>query len=155
MAMYKCYVIRIYIPVQLDELGDKKVQLSKPLRHLPHVAQIIEVIASSQRVGRLGNYSNVYEITEGEEWYTPHEEANPGLGHPNQESGVHSVVLTTYAVNIERSELDAFVAEIVKVHPWEHPVVECIGPEGAFVWLPDSHASAISSSSQTTESSFV
>ena len=124
MALQKCYVIKIYIPVRLDELGDKKAQIRTLLRHLPYVAKIIDVIASSPRVGVLGNYSNVLEITEGEEWYTPQQDAQPRLGDCNQESGVHSVVLMTYAVDIDRNELDTFIEDVVKVHPWEHPVVK-------------------------------
>lgn len=150
MSLQKCYVIRIYIPVRLDELDDKKRQFSRPLRHLPHVAKIINVISSSQHIGILGNYSNVLEITEGEEWYMPQQDAQPRLGHHNQESGVHSVVLTTYAVDIDRNELDTFIEDIVRAHPWEHPVIECIGPEGPLVWLPNS---TVSHPSVTVESS--
>jgi hypothetical protein len=51
--------------------------------------------------------------------------------------GVHSVILTTYAVDVDRSELDTFIEDVVRVHPWEHPVIECIGPEGPLVWFPD------------------
>ena len=144
MSLQKCYVIRIYIPVQLDELGDKKRQLRRPLRHLPYVAKIIDVISSSPHIGVLGNYSNVLEITEGEEWYRPQQDAQPHLGHHNQESGVHSVILTTYAVDIDRNELDTFIEDVVRVHPWEHPVIECIGPEGPLVWLPNPKVSPTS-----------
>jgi hypothetical protein len=153
MSLQKCYVIRIYIPVRLDELGNKKEQLRKPLRHLPYVAKIIDVISSSQHVGILGHYSNVFEITEGEEWYTPQQDAQPRLGDHHQESGVHSVILTTYAVDIDRDELDTFIEEVVRVHPWEHPVIECIGPEGPLVWLPHSPVSPTSLPSQMVEPS--
>lgn len=144
MSLQTCYVIKIYIPVQLEELENKHKPLVTPLRQLPYVAKIIDVITSSNSIGRLGSYFNVLEISEGEEWYTPYHNAHPSLGQQGRESGVHSVTLTTYAVHVSRNELDIFIEKVVNAHPWEHPVIECIGPDGPLVWLPDAEKSQLS-----------
>jgi hypothetical protein len=137
MSLQSCYIIKIYVPAHIEELGDTVAEQREPLRTRSRfLREILQVIEASSMVGRLGNYAGLYELSQGEEWYTPQSGAHPHLGRPGRESGVSSIIITTYAVGIERKQLEAFVERIARVHPWEHPVIECFGPEGPLVWMP-------------------
>jgi len=137
MPLKECSVIRIYVPLEMEEMSDELPQSQGRLRtRSPYLSKILDILATSEGVGQLGNYCSVYELADGEEWYTPMQSAHPNLGKPEVESGVRIAVVTTYAVGMSRPQIEDFLEKVVRVHPWEHPVIEYFSSEGPLVWFP-------------------
>ena len=134
MGLEVCHIIRIYIPLMPE--SSEKEYLNDPERSV-YVRRIQEVLKKYSQVGRLGKYGSLYEMSQGQEWFTPLEGAEPRLGHLGRETRVDSVVLTTYVIGWDSQEINEFIRELAGAHPWEHPIIECIGPEGPQVWMPD------------------
>jgi hypothetical protein len=137
MPLKECSVIRIYVPLEMEEMSDGLAQSQGTLlSRSPYLSKILDILATSEEVGRLGNYCSVYELVDGEEWYTPTQSAHPSLGRPEVESGVRIAVVTTYAVGVSRPQIEEFLEKVVNAHPWEHPVIEYFSSEGSLVWFP-------------------
>jgi len=79
-------------------------------------------------VGALGEYRDVAHFSLCLERFTP-----PGAFAPSR---VPAVTITTYSRGT-LVEIEALARAVAEVHPWEHPVVHCMGSEGSWVWLPE------------------
>jgi hypothetical protein len=119
MPLLPSWIVRIHVPIGVSR------------RHpFAAVRAVLGVIRESERFGRLGVYRDVSELNLGQERFS--REGNPQRAH------WATVTLTTYAQQASFEELEAFVQRVAKVHPWEHPVIECSGPQGTFTWSPES-----------------
>ncbi len=137
MSLQSCYIVRIYLPISSDDSGNKPLNSSQELRKgQKALSEMLDLIAQSDEIGRLGSYDNVYELSMGEEWYTPLHSAKPTKGREGVESGGKVIVITTYAVHVNFHEIENFIDKVANKHPWEHPVIECLGPSGPMIWMP-------------------
>ncbi len=111
------WIVRVHVPVGASRR-----------RPLAHVRAVLEVIQRHPRAGLLGDYEGVVHLSLAREHF-----ARSG-GAPSRWT---AVTITTYLTEATRAELDTFARELAAAHPWEHPVIDCTGPEGAFVWMPE------------------
>lgn len=153
MPLKPQYIIRIHIPLDVegqdladvadgtdgtDEtvVRDWPAILGSPGTRAPGLQAIIDLISKTEGVGRLGVYDNCFELSPGEEWFIPGEGSHPTKGSLGKATAVKTIVLTTYAVGLSLAKIEAFLDRVVEAHPWEHPVIECLRPSNASVWLP-------------------
>lgn len=119
MALAPAWIVRVQVPVGVRSRR----------RPLDSVHAVLEVLRAHPRAGQMGAYDDVSHATLARERFF-----RPGASAPTQ---CTVVTLTTYLVGADRAEVLALARSIAAVHPWEHPVIECVGPEGAFVWMPE------------------
>jgi hypothetical protein len=112
--------IKIYIPVS----PERSVSLEENVSHSEVLQNIIELIKISEPIGTVGNYSGVHEIGAGIEGFTPEENSTPTLGAYGQPERTRTLVLVTYAPLAAEEAVSVFTTNVVKLHPWEHPVIE-------------------------------
>jgi hypothetical protein len=119
VALAPAWVVRIQVPV-----GARSRR-----RLLDDVRAVLDVLRAHPRAGSVGVYDDVSHATMARERFVAPGESTEAQGTV--------VTLTTYLVGASRAEVDALAREIAAVHPWKHPVIECVGPEGAFLWMPE------------------
>jgi hypothetical protein len=131
VSLVNTYIVKIHIPVDGTPPPDTL------LRDLTPTVSAIVSLFEDYSAGVLGNYSGVYELSAGEEWFTPEEDATPTEGEVHEDTSTPTVVLTTYLLDLGEENLNGFIQQVVDAHPWEHPVIEVYGPEAARIWLPE------------------
>jgi len=88
-------------------------------------APILRFLEGCPELGALGAYRGVCEVTIGLEAFTPVAGAQPTVGEIGQPSRGATAAITTYAkATLPAERLEALVAEIIRLHPWELPVIE-------------------------------
>lgn len=118
MPLLPSWIVRIHVPIGVSRR-----------RPFAAIRAVLDVIHESERFGRLGNYGDVAEIHLGRERFSQRGEGMIARWT--------TTTITTYAQHASFEELEAFVKRVAEVHPWEHPVIECSGPQGTFTWSPD------------------
>jgi hypothetical protein len=108
-----CWVVRVHVPLGVSRR-----------RPLAAVRAVLAAIRGHGRAGRFGDYHHVIHA------WPAHESFSRG----GARSGWFSVALTTHLVGGDRDDVLSLARAIDAAHPWEHPVIECFGPDGAFVF---------------------
>jgi len=123
MALQKFWRVKIYVPVE-SAVGEEVLeQITKDTP--TNVQDIVDVIGRIPGVGQVGNYSDLYELDFGFESYRANEGASPRFGKIGETVNLRKAAMVTYLrYDCEPHFLELLVAEIKKVHPWEHPVIE-------------------------------
>ena len=119
MALVPAWILRVQVPVGVRSRR----------RPLDSVRAVLDVLRAHSRAGHVGDYDDVSHATVARERFVA-----PGAPAATQ---CTVVTLTTYLVGADRAEVEALARSIAAVHPWEHPVIECVGPEGAFLWMAE------------------
>jgi hypothetical protein len=87
---------------------------------------VLGVIRANAVAGRLGAYEDVVELSLGREHYR--------AGGGGTLARGTTTVVTTYLQGVGLAEVEALSDACAAAHPWEHPVIEIVGPDGAFLW---------------------
>ncbi len=138
MSLKNCVIIKIRVPIEEHETlpRDNAHNLEFWRENSPHLQKVLGVIYESDGIGCVGKYENVYKTEMGEERFTAGEGASPKKGTVGVESGGKVIIVTTYAIDMDREQIQKFVEKVVDAHPWEHPVIECYLSDNAMVWMP-------------------
>lgn len=115
-------VIRIHCPVSAIMLARLQAGEAAALADDPVLSAIVGMIRGSDVLGAIGPYRGVFELGFGLESFVPGAQAVPTTGRAGEATVVPTVVVKTYAA--QEANLDAALAAIVAVHPWEVPVIE-------------------------------
>lgn len=111
-----CWVVRVHVPLGLSRR-----------RPLAAVRAVLAAIRGHGRAGRFGDYEHVVHASL----------AHESFSRSGKRSGWLSVALTTHLVGGDQDDVLTLARAIAEAHPWEHPVIECTGPGGSFVFQPD------------------
>lgn len=134
MALREVYVLKIFLPVDEDCMLEMDCTYDKLERKCPSLEKIVDFISASDPVGRVGNYDNVIEIGFGFEGFAPEKGAFPTFGKIGEDTFLESVSVQTYATkDVSFNMIEDFIEEIVKIHPWEHPILELTTKR---MWFP-------------------
>lgn len=128
-----CFVITIYVPLDEQVVLSALTTDDSRLGHVK-LQNVIECIHRYDKIGKLGPYENVYNLSFAQEFYTPGPESEPAEGEIGVESMKRMMILTTYAMDVSISYLEQFFLEVKEAIGWEYPVIECHGPSGTLVW---------------------
>ncbi len=112
MGLATAWVVRVHVP-----LGARS-----RLRPLAELRAVIKVVREHPTAGTLGHYRDVMH-------FTPSLETFDSVRVP-------AVTVTTYLERATRGEVDDLARAVAAVHPWQHPVIECTGPDGPYLWSP-------------------
>ncbi len=115
-------VVRVHCPVSGNVLARLQAGEAAALADDPVLAGVVAVIRGSDVLGAIGPYRGVFELGFGLESFVPGVAAVPAAGQAGAAEVVPTVVVKSYAA--EGADIDAALAAIVAVHPWEVPVVE-------------------------------
>ncbi len=115
-------VVRVHCPVTGNVLARLQAGEAAALGDDPVLAGVVGVIRGSDVLGAIGPYSGVFELGFGLESFVPGAEALPTTGRAGEAAVVPTVVVKTYAAM--DMNIDAELAAIAAVHPWEIPVIE-------------------------------
>ncbi len=128
------YRITIYVPI-LQNRPFLGASLEKMAETSPLIKQLIQMLDDNSVVGRVGQYAGVYEIGLGLEGYLPVSNAQPILGEVGVRTRLRTISFKTYVITgSTRNTIDQFVTDVVKIHPWEHPMIEISDVK---LWIPD------------------
>jgi hypothetical protein len=119
MALSPAWIVRVQVPV-----GARSWR-----RPLAELRAVLAAIHRHPRAGALGAYARVEHLALGLERFV--------VPATSVTVRVPIVTVVTYLCDATRADAEAIARAVAAVHPWEHPVVECDGPEGPFVWMPD------------------
>jgi hypothetical protein len=124
MALEKYFRVTIYVPV--NERWASERSLDKiAIGTSNAVEAITTALWKVPGVGEVGHYSEVYELDFGFESYRAGRDAHPRFGAIGDTSFLGKGAIITYVRrDCDDGTLDRVVAEVCKVHPWEHPVIE-------------------------------
>lgn len=115
-------VVRVHCPVSGNVLARLQAGEAAALRDDPVLAGVVDVIRGSDVLGAVGPYRGVFELGFGLESFVPGAEAVPTAGRAGATEVVATVVVKSYAA--AGADIDAELAAIAAVHPWEVPVIE-------------------------------
>ena len=115
-------VVRVHCPVTGNVLARLQAGEAAALGDDPVLAGVVGVIRGSDVLGAIGPYRGVFELGFGLESFVPGAEALPTTGRAGEAAVVPMVVVKTYAAM--GMNIDAELAAIAAVHPWEVPVIE-------------------------------
>lgn len=115
-------VVRVHCPVTGNVLARLQAGEAAALGDDPVLAGVVGVIRGSDVLGAIGPYRGVFELGFGLESFVPGAEALPTTGRAGEAAVVPMVVVKTYAAM--GADIEAALAAIVAVHPWEVPVIE-------------------------------
>ena len=115
-------VVRVHCPVSGNVLARLQAGEAAALADDPVLSAVVAVIRGSDVLGAVGPYRGVFELGFGLESFVPQADAVPTTGRAGEAAVVPTVVVKTYAV--AGADIDAELAAIVAVHPWEVPVIE-------------------------------
>lgn len=115
-------VVRVHCPVSGNVLARLQVGETAALGDDPVLVGVVGVIRGSDVLGAIGPYRGVFELGFGLESFVPGVEAVPTTGRAGEAAVVPTVVVKTYAAM--GMDIDAELAAIAAVHPWEIPVIE-------------------------------
>lgn len=117
--------LRVFCPVQQDTLAAMLAGDGSALERDAHLAKMVGIVRSDSALGDFGIYKSVLEISPGWELFTPGADAAPTMGEGGSPSISPTAILTIYIAQETPSDLvDLGIAAILKVHPWEVPVIE-------------------------------
>jgi hypothetical protein len=117
--------ITVFCPIAAETLAALARGELEALAHDASAGPLLAFLESCPELGRLGAYSGVCEISLGLEAFTPLAAARPTQGLAGERSHSATAVLTTYApASIPATRLEAILSELVRLHPWEVPVIE-------------------------------
>ena len=117
--------IAVYCPVSPATLGALARGELSALAADPVGGRILGFIEQCPDLGDFGAYTGVCEVAIGLEAVTSTAQARPALGAVGERSHSATAVITTYARDsIPEDRLDALLAELCALHPWEVPVIE-------------------------------
>jgi len=119
MALAPAWTVRIHVP-----LGARSRR-----RPFAELRAILATMRRFPQTGALGEYRHVEHFSLGFERFVA-----PGA---TATARVPVVTITTYMRGASLAEVEAFARTLADAHPWEHPVINCTGPDGSFVWFPD------------------
>jgi hypothetical protein len=129
-------MLKIYFPSKFDNydltnlsLDQLKTDNTNPL------TKLLALISSSKIVGKVGNYQGVKEISFGKEYYIPVDGALPSKGKIGMEEVGDVIIITTYILDAPISDINSFIAQVIQIHPWEHPAIEYYDHVG--LWMPN------------------
>lgn len=114
--------VRVHCPVSGNVLARLQAGEAAALADDPVLSAVVAVIRGSDVLGAVGPYRGVFELGFGLESFVPQADAVPTTGRAGEAAVVPTVVVKTYAV--AGADIDAELAAIVAVHPWEVPVIE-------------------------------
>ncbi len=120
-------VVRVHCPVSGNLLARLQAGEAAALADDPVLAGVVAVIRGSDVLGAIGPYRGVFELGFGLESFVPGSDAVPTTGRAGEAEVVPTVVVKTYAA--DAADIDAALAAIVAVHPWEVPVIEVAAVE--------------------------
>ena len=109
MPLERAWVLRVHVP-------------------LLHVRAVRRVLAEHPACGRMGAFTNVSHSTLSLERFRDPE---------GRWARWTAIALCTYLLGATRATVEEIARHVASAHPWKHPVIECIGPDGTFVWMPD------------------
>ena len=112
----------MHCPVSSNVLALLQAGEAAALGDDPVLAGVVDVIRGSDVLGAIGPYRGVFELGFGLESFVPGAEAVPTTGRAGEAAVVPMVVVKTYAAM--GADIEAALAAIVAVHPWEVPVIE-------------------------------
>jgi hypothetical protein len=123
MPLKRFWRVKIYVPIA-HALGDESLDgIADDTSSSVRV--ILDAIWRVPGVGDVGSYTALYELDFGFESYRAIEGATPKYGAIGETVRVGKAAVVTYVIrDCDPQILDRLTAEIVKVHPWEHPVIE-------------------------------
>lgn len=117
--------ITVFCPVSRDTLGALARGELAALAEDEVGGRMLRYIEACPDLGDFGAYTGVCEVAIGLEAFTAARHAKPTLGAAGERSHSATAVLTTYARHsIPPERLDAILAELCALHPWEVPVIE-------------------------------
>jgi hypothetical protein len=117
--------IVVYCPVSKDTLAALARGELSALAVDPVGGRILGFIERCPDLGNFGAYTGVCEVAIGLEAFTSTSQARPTMGAAGERSHSATAVITTYAPDsIPQDRLDALLAELCALHPWELPVIE-------------------------------
>ena len=111
-----CWIVRVHVPLGLSRR-----------RPLAAARAVLAAIRQHGRAGRFGDYEQVVHASF----------AHESFSRSGERSAWLSVALTTHLVGGDRDDVLVLSRAIAAAHPWEHPVIECMGPDGSFVLGPE------------------
>ena len=134
--MLNSYItIKTYLPVDLSVVSQRPISEKLIVDTNKHLSNIVQFLRESDPVGRVGNYSAVFEIGFGVEGFIPLKFSNPTQGQGNDLEETPSISFTTYASStLSKGIIHTFVDRLADIHPWEHPVIEIASIE---LWMPN------------------
>jgi hypothetical protein len=92
------------------------------------VGPILAYIESSTELGNFRSYTGVCEVSVGVEVFTPGRDARPTLGSAGERTFTPIAAITTWAdQSVSAERLEAILATLASLHPWEIPVIEVGG----------------------------
>ena len=115
-------VVRVHCPILANVLARLQAGETAALGDDAVLSAVVAVIRGSDVLGAIGAYRGVFELGFGLESFVPGPDAAPTTGRAGEAAVVPTVVVKTYAV--AGADIDAELAAIVAVHPWEIPVIE-------------------------------
>lgn len=115
-------VVRVHCPVPANVLARLQAGEAAALADDALLSAVVAVIRGSDVLGAIGPYRGVFELGFGLESFVPGAEAVPTTGRAGEAAVVPTVVVKTYAAM--GMDIDAELAAIAAVHPWEIPVIE-------------------------------
>jgi hypothetical protein len=139
----QCSLIQIFFPLEAVADVEWPISEARLVEATPSLGRVLQLLRSSAPIGQIGHYTGVFEISVGLEGFTPTKGANPTLGDIQNRTDTPSVCLTTYAIteNTSLSQIEAFIGAVVKLHSWEHPIIEL--REAVHLWFPDHYKEKI------------
>lgn len=123
MSLQSFWRIKIYVP---DVDAPHEASLERIVgSSAKSVRAILEAIGRVPGVGEVGDYEALFELDFGFEGYRPKEGSDPQYGAIGEAVRLGKAAVVTYLRrDCKPQVLERLIAEIRKVHPWEHPVIE-------------------------------
>ncbi|WP_284978590.1 hypothetical protein [Arthrobacter sp. fls2-241-R2A-200] len=121
--------LRIHWPIEVGTMTQLAGGNLTALEADAGIALLLQTLADIPELGGFGNYHHVFESSAGFEGFTVAEGANPTLGLVGQRTISPTFVFTTYFdYAMSEAEVQDMIQQIVRIHPWEVPVIEISGP---------------------------
>lgn len=137
VRLFKPIKITIYVPIQETEDLNVIVDAEQLLAASPALNEQIRTLQRHPKIGRLGNYESVFEVSLGFEGFTPTGDATPTLGEISEPEITPSVSFVVYSEpTVSETEIENYLLDVLRAHPWEHPVVELYQGGEVHLWSP-------------------
>ena len=137
MALTKYNTITIFFPQKYrDVCVDLKEIAQPPINSSFELRKILDLIYENPAVGRVGEYDNVIEFSEGQESFFSKNMSNPTFGGIGKQETINSIRIQTFISPIEDFDYEGFIENIANLHPWEYPMIECTINGQCYIWSP-------------------
>ena len=88
------------------------------------VDDTVNLLKKCHPIGAMGNYTGVYHINNNSEGFIPLKESCPTMGTKGISEQCAGYFFITYShENVSEFILETFLANLISIHPWEHPVI--------------------------------